>query len=187
MTWNEAFETFPVLETARLRLRNLEVTDAPSIFRYFSMDKVMEYYDLETFTSQQQAIDLIEGLLFRYETGRQIRWGITLKDDNVIIGSCGFHALEEQHLKVEIGYDLHPDYWSKGIMTEVIQKVVDFGFRVMELNRIEAFYDPMNIASRKVLEKNGFQYEGTLRKRFLNKGKFVDAVLSSLLREEYLE
>lgn len=183
MGWDKSFEQFPVLETERLRLRKIELTDASNMYSYFSQDRVTVFYDLETFSSKQQAVELIESLLFRYQSRKQIRWGITTKENNELIGTCGFHALEKDHFKAEIGYELHPDHWGSGVMTEVISIVVDYGFNEMGLNRIEAFYDPLNHASRRVLEKNGFKFEGILRKRFFEKGKFVDAAISALLKE----
>ncbi|MFE8702455.1 GNAT family N-acetyltransferase [Cytobacillus sp. FJAT-54145] len=183
MNIDTAFEFFPILETERLVLRQLKEKDAPNLFSYFSKDEVTEYYDLESFTSKQQAVDLISRLSQRYEEGKQIRWGITLKGNDELIGTCGFHSIERDHFKAEIGYELHPHFWGKGIMAEVIQKVVEYGFNTMELNRIEAFYDPENVSSKRVLEKNGFEYEGVLRKRFFAKGRFVDAAISGLLKE----
>lgn len=180
----DPFKVFPFLETKGFLLRKLEVTDAPKLFDYFSRKEVVEYYDVEVLTSQQQAVELIEGLLYRYNARKQIRWGIILKDKDEIIGTCGFHSIEMEHLKAEIGYELHPDYWGRGIMTEVIQTIVDYGFKHMDLNRIEAFYHPLNYASRRVLEKNGFQYEGVLRERFHINGKFVDAAIASILKKE---
>lgn len=183
MEWDSSFSAFPVLETERCMLRKIEVNDALSLYEYLSMDEVTKYYDLETLTSKQQAVDLIQGLLQRYKVGRQIRWGITLKNSNNIIGTCGFHTLEPDHYKAEVGYELHPDYWGAGIMSEVLAKVVDYGFTEMNLNRIEAFYQPANLASKKVLEKNGFIYEGLLKQRFFTKGRFVDVALCAVLRK----
>lgn len=184
MEWKEAFECFPVLETDRFILRKLELSDAKSIYSYLSRVEVIQYYDLDKLTQQQQAVELIESVLFRYRLERQLRWGITVKGQNIVIGTCGFHAFEEENFKAEIGYDLHPDYWGKGVMTEVVREVVEYGFNSMGLNRIEAFYHPLNIGSRKVLEKNGFNFEGILRKRFYKKNQFIDAAISSIVRED---
>jgi len=182
MGFAEAFKEFPQLETERVLLRKLELNDATSMFEYFSKDEVTEFYDLETFTSMKQAEELIERLLLRYSSGQQIRWGIVLKENRRFIGTCGFHEIEEEHFKAEIGYELHPDFWRSGIMTEVICKVVEYGFEKMEFNRIEAFFDPSNIASGRVLEKNGFHLEGILKKRFYEKGKFVDAAIAATIK-----
>jgi [ribosomal protein S5]-alanine N-acetyltransferase len=187
MGWNDAFNHFPHLETEKYVLRRLKVTDAQSLYNYFSKEEVTKYYDLETFQSPQQAVELIESLLFRYEAKQQIRWGIALKNQGDIIGTCGLHALEKEHAKAELGYDLHPNYWGNGVMTEVIARIVDFGFKEMKLNRIEALYNPLNHASRRVLEKNGFKIEGLLRNRFHKKGEYIDAAISAIIREDKKE
>ncbi|MFB6468157.1 GNAT family N-acetyltransferase [Cytobacillus sp. Hz8] len=178
------FETFPILETKRMILRQLDRRDAYSLYRYFSIEEVTKYYDLEPFTTEQQAIDLIKRLSYEYTLGEQIRWGIQWKNSRDIIGTCGLHEIEREHFKAEIGYELHPDYWGKGMMTEVIAKVLEYAFFTMGLNRVEAFYHPLNLASKKVLEKNGFQFEGILRQRLYKKGKFMDVALSAVLKEE---
>ena len=184
MGFNKTFANFPQLETERVILRKLQMNDAPSMFRYFSIDQVTKFYDLTTFTTEKQAEDLIESLLFKYEMREQIRWAIVLKDTEQFIGTCGFHELEEEHWKAEIGYELHPDYWGKGIMTEVINAVVQYGLIEIGLNRIEAIYDTRNISSAKLLEKNGFEVEGILKKRFYKKGQFVDGVIAAIVKED---
>lgn len=185
MGWDRSFEEFPKLETDRCILREIELKDALCMYEYFSKDKVTKLYDVETFTSKQQAVELVHSLQYRYREKKQIRWGIQLKKQDKLIGSCGFHCLEQEHFKAEIGYELHPDYWGRGIMTEAINKIISYGFYEMSLNRIEAFYEPANIGSQKVLEKNGFQFEGILKRRFFIKGKFVDTALTAVINEDY--
>ncbi|WNS74703.1 GNAT family N-acetyltransferase [Bacillus sp. DTU_2020_1000418_1_SI_GHA_SEK_038] len=184
MGFNKAFTNFPRLETERVILRKLQMNDAPGMFSYFSKEEVTKFYDLATFTSEKQAEDLIESLLYKYENRKQIRWAIVLKETGQFIGTCGFHEIEEEHWKAEIGYELHPDYWGKGIMTEVIHAVVQYGLIEIGLNRIEAIFDPRNSSSKKVLEKNGFEFEGLLKKKFLKKGQFVDGVIAAILKED---
>lgn len=179
-----AFLNFPQLETDRLLLREINLSDAPNMYSYFSRDEVTKFYDLESFTSEKQAENLIHKFHQRYSEKKQIRWAITLNDNNQLIGTCGFHAIEAEHYKAEIGYELHPNYWGQGIMTEVIGAVIRYGFSNMKLNRIEAFYDPRNISSGRVLEKNGFVFEGVLKKRYFEKGEFVDAAISAILNEK---
>lgn len=179
---SQAFEKFPELQTDRFYLRQLQVEDAPEMFSYFSQDIVTEYYDLESFEEEQQAIDLIDKFNKGYIDNKQIRWAAVLKETGKLAGTCGFHAIESEHSKAEIGYELHPDYWGKSMMTEICNEIITYGFEVMELNRIEAFYDPRNLASWKVLKKNSFQYEGILRKRYFEKGVFVDAAIAAIIK-----
>jgi len=177
--------TFPVLETERFRLRKMEEGDAPRVFDYFSKDEVTRYYDLESFQEEKQAIEIINRWNGRFQENEGIRWGIALIDTDEIIGSCGFHQWEKEHFKAEVGFEVHPDYWRQGVMSEVLRPTLKYGFEEMSLNRIEAFCDPENTASKKCLEKAGFMFEGVLRKAAFEKGIFCDAAVCSLLKEEF--
>ncbi|MCA1029656.1 GNAT family N-acetyltransferase [Bacillus timonensis] len=178
-------KVFPTLETERFILRKIEVEDAPEIFDYFSKDEVTKYYDLDTFTEIKQAEQLIHLFSERFENEKGIRWGIARKEDNKMIGSCGYHNWKKQHFKAEVGYEVAPLYWRQGVISEVLKAVLAYGFDEMGLNRIEAFYDPENIASQASLGKAGFIYEGLMRKSSFEKGKFCNAAVCSILKEEF--
>ncbi|MEL3971572.1 GNAT family N-acetyltransferase [Rossellomorea oryzaecorticis] len=177
---------FPVLTTGRFILRRMEEKDAGEVFDYFSKDEVTKYYDLESFIEESQAVEIIERWNTKFEKSEGIRWGIADKESGKIIGSCGYHCWEKEHYKAEIGFEVHPDYWRQGVMSEVLQPIIQFGFESMSLNRIEAFYDPENTASKECLFKAGFIFEGVLRKAAFEKGVFCDAAVCSILKEEYL-
>lgn len=180
------FKDFPTLETDRLLLRSLHFIDAPALFAYFSKDEVTEFYDLPTFQSLEEAHELLLAWQNRYQNQEAIRWAITLRQQpERLIGTCGFHNFSTENFRAEIGYELHPDFWKTGIMTEAIKALIPFGFETFDLHRIEAFIHPTNISSRKLLEKVGLQSEGVLRDYFYEKEKFVDGEIFSLLKKEY--
>ncbi|WP_168124032.1 GNAT family protein [Paenibacillus sp. HB172176] len=178
---------FPILETERLILRQIKQEDSREIYNYFSLEEVTKYYDLVSFTNINQAEELINRWNQRFERNQGIRWGITLKSENRVIGTCGFHSWMKNHHRSEIGYELTPQYWRKGIMTEAILKVVEFGFNNLELNRIEAFVEPENVNSRKVLERIEFREEGILREHFYWRNRFVDTAIYSILKKDFKE
>lgn len=178
---------FPTLETERFILRPIEISDAKEVFHYFSKDEVTKYYDLDTFEDVKEAKILIVNWQKKYLKKEGIRWGIATKEENKIIGSCGYHNWEKTHFKAEIGFEVAPDFWRKGIMIEVLQPIIRYGFELMDLNRIEALFDPDNIASKKTLEKAGFVYEGTFRKSAFEKGRFCDEAICSLLKKEFVQ
>ncbi|PRA09504.1 MULTISPECIES: GNAT family N-acetyltransferase [unclassified Paenibacillus] len=177
---------FPELETKRLLLREIKQSDSQDIFQIFSSDEVTRFYDVETFTNTKQAEELIQRWKERFENGQVIRWGIALKSDNRIIGTCGFHGWMKQHYKAVMGYELTPEFWRQGYITEVTRKIVEYGFKNLELNRIEAFVEPENAGSRKLLEKIGFSEEGILKEHFIWKNRFVDNVIYAFLKKEYV-
>lgn len=89
---NKNFEltSFPYLETKRLLLRDATMEDAKAVFAVFSDSKVTQFHDMDTLTRIDDAIKVIERRKQGFESRRGIRWGIARKDDNYIIGSCGF-------------------------------------------------------------------------------------------------
>ncbi len=178
-------KSFPIIKTDRLLLRELREEDAMDIYSYFSKDEVTRFYDLYTFTEVQQASDLLQLWINRFYQDEGIRWGIVLKDSqNRLIGTCGYHSWSKEHNRAEIGYELHPDYWGKGLMTEAIDSIVQYGRDALRLRRIEAFIDPINESSGKILEKVGMQSEGVLRDYFFEKGRFVDAEIYAKINQE---
>lgn len=177
--------TFPLLETERLLLRQLNKEDSSDLYEYFSKDEVTKYYDLESFIEIRQAEELIHTWNMRYQEKKGIRWGITIKSDDKVIGTCGFHNWSDEHFKAEIGYELTPEFWKQGIMTEALNAILTYGFNVLEFNRIEAFIDPDNQSSRKLLEKVGLMEEGYLKEYFYEKNQFVDAVIFAVLKKGY--
>ena len=181
------FNEFPTLQTDRLILRSLHFTDAPALFDYFSRDEVTEFYDLPTFQSIDEARELLLAWQERYQQDNAIRWAIAfIERPDQLIGTCGFHNFSTENARAEIGYELHPDFWQSGIMTEAVKAIIPFGFNAFNLHRIEAFIDPSNISSRRLLTKVGLQSEGILRDYFFEKEKFVDAEIFSLLKRDFI-
>jgi ribosomal-protein-alanine N-acetyltransferase len=175
--------TYPILETERLILRQLTLHDANDLFEYFSMDEVMKYYDLETFKTPEDAEKIILHFNNEFEKGKGFRWALELKSEKKVIGTCGYHNWHQEHFKAEIGYELNPAFWQQSYMKEAILPILTFGFEAMGLHRVEAFIDPANISSEKLLCSLHFNEEGTMRDYFFEKGKFVDAKIFGLINE----
>lgn len=179
------FETFPILETDRLILRQPETIDLPLILDMLSNEEVARYIGFPTFQTMAEAENELGWYqaLFREKQG--IRWAITDRQSGKFIGSCGFKNYQAVHNKAEIGYDLMYSWWNKGIMTEAIRPIIEYGFTHMELNRIEAEADTRNTASIHLLQKVGFQVEGISRESEFENGMYIDLVKLGLLRREY--
>ena len=102
-----------------------------------------------------------------------------------MVGTCGFTSFNCTSDSAEVGYVLNPEYWGKGIAQEALCRVLNFGFEKLNLNRIEARYMEGNERSRKVMERVGMTYEGTLRQGMLVKGNYIDVGICSILRSEW--
>ena len=176
-------QSFPVLETARLRLRELVTADAEAVYGLFSDEKVTQYYDFDAFSQVSQAEALIHRQAKRRAAEEAIRWGITQQSNNIVIGTVGL-VVGRSNASGGLGYDLASPYWRMGIMSEILALVTRYGFKAVNLNRIEALVMPENIASRRLLEKLNFTEEGLLRQYVFFKGKYQDMVSYSLLRED---
>ena len=108
------------------------------------------------------------------------------KKTKVIIGWCGFHTWYTDHDRAEIGYELFDDnYKGRGIMSEVIALTVNYGFRNMGLERIEAFVDPNNTPSIKLLKRMNFKKEGLLKHHYFHNNRMEDSIVFALLKSEY--
>ena len=178
---------YPKLETARLVLRELRMKDADFLFKEWSDPAVTHFMsDEEPLQTREQA----EEFLRSFQTPEKNRyskwWGIERKADGRLIGTCGYFRWDKQHHRAEIGYDLRPDAWEQGLMPEALQALVRFGFKEMNLNRIEATVHIENLRSQRVLAKVGFQREGLLREYYCRDDIYHNQVQYSLLKREWL-
>jgi ribosomal-protein-alanine N-acetyltransferase len=180
---------FPVLETKHLVLREFRDSDAQAVFDIFAQDDVTRSLGSETMQSMEEAERKVAGRigLFRNEQG--IRWGITLKArGDVVIGSCGFYMLNWYFYSCEIGYELHPRYWRRGIMTEALTAAINLSYSdrfFFRLNRIQALTYVHSEPSIGLLKKLGFKEEGIRREYAYWKGQFHDLCCFSLLRQDW--
>ncbi|MGF9857636.1 GNAT family N-acetyltransferase [Priestia endophytica] len=176
---------FPFIETNRLLLREIVKDDANDILKYLSDEEVMKYYGLAPFKTINEALNEILWYqsILNEQTG--IRWGITLKGKDKVIGSCGFLNRVPEHYRTEIGYELSRDYWGQGIAGEALEAVIRYGFKYLKFQRIEALVEPPNIPSQKLIEKHGFIREGLLRNYEFTCGKFDDLYMYSLLKQDF--
>jgi RimJ/RimL family protein N-acetyltransferase len=184
MTPEAVFTAMPCLETERLLLRPLAPGDAEGLFRIFSDEVVTRFYNWETFTDLEQARALLARTLEQRERHEALRWGLTQKGQEGVIGTCGFTRWNRESVWAMVGYDLAQSFWGQGLITEALRSVLHFGFEEMLVRRIEATIIAGNLASIRVLQKLGFQQEGVLRERGFWKGVPKDVLMFSLLARE---
>jgi ribosomal-protein-alanine N-acetyltransferase len=168
-------ETFPRLESKRLSLTVLELSDAQRLFEIFSQQRVVEHMDIDQCPSVDEAQSIIRWTQEIRDDETGIRWGIRLRSDGTLIGTCGFNSIvRERGSRAEIAYDLDPRFWGQGFMAEVMPHLEAYGFEVLGLRRLEAMVTPGNERSCLLLERHGFQREGILRDYARWKGQFWD-------------
>ena len=182
---DEAFATFPVLETANLCLREVRSTDADALFDVFADEVVTRYYDLYPFDNRDEVMGLIDFFAESFELERSIRWAITRKSDDLLLGTCGYVWLRP--FRGEIGYELGLAHWRQGIMSEALPAIIDFGYTTLGLNRIEALVMVENVGSAALLASLGFTEEGTLREHDFFKEAFHDMRSFALLKRDWMQ
>jgi [ribosomal protein S5]-alanine N-acetyltransferase len=176
---------FPVLETDRLLLRELIENDAADIFEYASDKEITEFVIWETHNSKQDSLEFIKFTQEQFVKKRSIVWGIELKSGKNIVGTISFVNIYSSHKCGEIGYVLSKKNWNKGIVTEAMNAIINYGFETMDLNRIEAHCEEANIGSWKVMEKAGMKFEGVLREKIFLKERFRSMKMYSVLKSEW--
>ncbi len=181
LTFN--FKPFPVIETERLLLRKITRKDADDIYIFRQKAEVMKYIGKPTAKSVSEIKELIKKIEDGIKTNSKIVWGITLKNENKVIGTIGYHRMEMEHHRAEIGYMINQPYWNKGMANEAMKVIIDYGFIKMNLHSIEAKLDPVNIASKKLLTKFGFVKEAYFKENYFFDGKFQDTEVCSLIRK----
>lgn len=139
-----------------------------------------EFYTVET-----QHKKILEGLQL-LAMKREFSFGIYDHESNELIGHIALYAIKRMpYSSGFIGYSIDERYAGRGITTEAVSLVLQFAFHSLRLHRVEAYIAPDNFPSIRVIEKNGFQREGLLRKLLFINGQWVDHYLYALIVEEY--
>lgn len=176
---------FPILKTNRLKLIEISHRHVEDIFQILSRKDVTRFYGTNPFVLPSEATKLIEMFNKNYREKRGIRWGIILKENQKLIGTLGLNSLNLNNKRAEIGYELHPQYWRKGYITEAVGEVLVYSFEMLQLHRIGAVVYPENTASLHLLEKLGFLKEGLLRDYLFQNDHFHDTYILSLLKSDW--
>ncbi|MBQ7897073.1 MAG: GNAT family N-acetyltransferase [Clostridia bacterium] len=176
----------PELETPRLILRKIKKSDAADMFEYASKEDVTKYLLWNAHESLKYTKKYLKFLVSKYKTGEYLDWGIVLKSNNKLIGTCGFASLDLANAKCEIGYVLNPDYHKNGYAYEAVGKILEYAFDTLGLNRIEARVIKGNEPSISLLKRCGMTEEGEGREEIYVKGEYKSLIHFSLLKGERL-
>jgi [ribosomal protein S5]-alanine N-acetyltransferase len=145
---------YPSLETERLYLKVLTLEDTDAVYRHFADANVTEFMDIEPCKDLKEAEEIIQ--FHMDDLG--CRWGIYSKDDHSFIGTGGFHYIREKQniITAEVGFDLAKNHWGKGFMREVMEALIEFGFKEMNLDSIDATVEQENERSIALMNRLGF-------------------------------
>jgi RimJ/RimL family protein N-acetyltransferase len=179
-------DRLPTIAAERVRLRWLVRNDVDALYDVFSDTDVMRYWSSPPLQDREGAGRLLEQIQDHFHRRDLFQWGVTLHDDDRVIGTCTLCRLDLISKRAEVGFALGRVYWGHGYMSEALEALFGLAFDELQLRRIEADVDPRNGASIRLLERLGFQREGHLRERWLVNGEVQDALFYGLLRREWM-
>jgi ribosomal-protein-alanine N-acetyltransferase len=177
--------TTPTLQTHRMRVRPFTDADADALFAMHSSAYVLRYWDAPPWTDRSRAERFIETCRQVAEDGTGARLAMERSSDGAFIGWCGLTRWNPDYRSASLGYCLDDAAWGHGYATEAAQALLQWGFDALELNRVQAETDTRNVASARVLEKNGFVREGTLREDCIVNGEVSDSWVFGLIRRDW--
>lgn len=179
------FSHLPELTTPRLTLRRMMVLDTDDMYQYAGRPDVTKYLTWLPHPDREYTREYLQYLGNRYAAGMFYDWAVIYEPDCKMVGTCGFTSFNCSSDSAEVGYVLNPDYWGRGIATEALSRVLEFGFEELGLHRIEAKFIEENERSRRVMEKVGMTFEGVMREGMLIKGVYRNIGICSILASEW--
>jgi RimJ/RimL family protein N-acetyltransferase len=176
----------PTLDCERVLLRPVTLADVPALYAIFGDAEVMRYWSTSPLAKLADAESLALKIISGYEEATFLQLGIVERKTSLLIGTCTIFAMHEASRRAELGYALHREYWGQGFMAEALDRIVDYAFSTLGLNRLEADIDPGNHASAKALSRLGFKQEGFMPERWIVNDAFSDSAVYGLLKRDWV-
>ena len=157
------FSPFPVLSTPRLTLRQLSFDDENEIFAIRSNKEIAKYLGRPLCANQMEARNFINKINSSIDKNESVYWAVTFKEDSKLIGTICLWNFSEDKFTAEIGFEILPEYQGKGIMSEALESVINYGFNTIKLKSIEGEVDPNNEKSINLMKRYGFKLIESIR------------------------
>ena len=149
------------IETERLIMRELELSDAEGLFELDSNPEVLKYIGIDTVKTIEESLGVIRMLQRQYVENGIGRWAVIEKSTGEFMGWSGLKLYREpinnQTNIYELGYRFIPRYWGKGFATESARAWVNYAFDELKIDKLFAFTDLGNDSSKNILHKVGFK------------------------------
>lgn len=175
------FTPFPNFTTERLILRQLRPEDENEIFKIHSDERIAEFLIRPLYKSIDEARKFIDKINHGISNNDSVYWGITLRNEDEIIGTICIWNISKENFRAEIGFELLPQFQGKGLMQEALTTVLDYGFEKMKLHTIAGQVSPDNLSSIKIMSKNNFKREAYFKEDTFYNGKFLDTTIYTLI------
>ncbi|WP_141532221.1 GNAT family N-acetyltransferase [Bacillus cereus] len=177
---------YPTLYTKRLILREVNMSDSLHIYEYASDKEMTTYTVWDAHQSLHDTQKYIEEIVSGYEKEKVTPLGIVLKEEQKLIGTCGFIKYDPNTHKAEIAYALSRKYWGRGLATEAALAFFSYGFNELCLTSIEAGCNSENEASERLMKRLNMEYKCTIQNDLFIKDKYRDTKRYCISRERYM-
>lgn len=174
----------PIIETDRLILRGVRESDVKDVFAYASKQNVTRFVFFDQHKSLKDAEFFINEIAGAYYRNKEPEpYAITIKGSDTLIGTCGCFKVSKGVM--EMGYVIDDEHWGKGYVPEAGKALVDHVFKNYDVGTIRCRSNNKNEASKRVMEKIGFKFDGVLRSAIQVRGEYWDMHMTSILRSEW--
>lgn len=174
------------IETERLILRRFKYSDCNSMLKNWIADeKIQSMYSEPVYKTLDEVNGLLDKYISAYAKDDYYRWAVIEKTSGECIGQIAYFLVDNKNHFAEIEYCIGSQFQRRGYATEAAKAVISYGFERINLHKVQICTKTINLPSKKVIEKCGLTYEGTLRDYFYMNGEYVGRLYFSILRNEY--
>lgn len=171
-----------------VHLRSFELSDLDEIMKYWNrmeLRKLVGSVDMGP-VSRSQEEEWIKDTWRQRQEKKAFTFAVELNQDTKLIGGTGLSNFNWTSRSAEVGISIYdPEYWGKGYGAETLELILDFAFRDLNMNRVELEVFDFNKRAYRCYLKVGFKEVGRKRKSCFIEGKYYDAILMDILREEW--
>jgi RimJ/RimL family protein N-acetyltransferase len=174
------------IDTERLTLRKFDYSDAEDMLEFWISDpKIQFLYSEPIYTTKKDVNKLLSNHIASYEKEDYYHWAIIEKKTNYCIGQISFFSIDTKNHYGEIKYGIGRKFQNKGYATEATKVILEYGFNKINLHKVQISHKKNNLASKAIINKLKFKYEGTLRDHFFVNGHYIDRPYYSMIKKEY--
>lgn len=174
------------IETERMILRSFHYLDNAAMLRNWVGDESLQaMYSEPAYKTEEEVNELLRTYINSYEKPDYYRWAVVLKENGECIGQIAFFLVDNKNNFCELEYCIGSKFQNRGLATEAAQAVIDFAFKEVDFHKVQICHRDNNSASKAVIKKCGFKYEGALRDFFYAGGSYEDRLYYSILKEEW--
>ena len=174
------------IDTTRLLLRPFQYTDDEYMLKYWISDPKIQYmYSEPVYSTKTEVKELLDKYISSYEQDDYYRWAVIEKESNICIGQIAIYLVNSKNHFCEIEYCIGSQFQKRGYCTEAVRAIIDYAFRNINIHKMQVCHKHINEASKRVIQKCGFTYEGTMRDYFFMDGQYVSRLYYSMLRNEW--